>query len=312
MRKKVSNNRKAEPLLFCYLKECMNRSKWIVTLTWVILVLVSCGSKQNSQEQGETEPEARGYLFIMGGGDRPRPMVRSLIELSGVDSTGYLAVLPMSSSVPDTSAWYAEKQFRELGLNRLHTFNIQQREQMTPSVLDSIRRATLIYISGGSQNRFMNIVRDTPLEDAIQQAYRQGSTIAGTSAGAAVMSEMMITGDERKHPEYTGNFRTIEANNIIIEKGLGLIPQAIVDQHFVRRMRMNRLVSACLEHPGKVGIGIDEATALWVDGNQARVYGRGQVVVLRNANREVTIREGLLGGKLSMNIYLPGQHFHVE
>ena len=309
---KISTDRKKESGILGYSAKCVSRGKWFVLLAFVVLILGSCRSDQSKQESGSSQPEVHGHLFIIGGGDRPRAMIQNLIELSGLDSAGYAVVLPMASSAPDTSAWYAEKQFRYLGLDRLYTFNIQQKKQMTPVVLDSIRRASLIYISGGSQNRFMDIVRDSPLEEAIQQAYQQGSTIAGTSAGAAVMSEVMITGDEHKHPEYTGNFRTIEANNIIIETGLGLLSQAIIDQHFIRRMRMNRLISACLEHPGKVGIGIDEATAVWVDGNQASVYGRGQVVVLRNANREVTIREGLLGGELSMHIYLHGQHFPVE
>jgi len=309
---KISTDREKEFGILGNLAKFRSWSKWFVLLAFVVLILDSCRPDQSKQEQSPSQPEVQGHLFIIGGGDRPRAMIQNLIDLSGIDSAGYIVVLPMSSSVPDTSSWYAEKQFRDLGFDRLHTFNIQQKEQMTPVTLDSIRRASLIYISGGSQNRFMDIVRDTPLEEVIQQAYQQGSTIAGTSAGAAVMSELMITGDEYKHPEYTGNFRTIEANNIVIETGLGLMPQAIIDQHFIRRMRMNRLISACLEHPGKVGIGIDEATAIWVDGNQASVYGRGQVVVLRNANREVTMRKGLLGGELSMHIYLHGQRFPVE
>lgn len=279
---------------------------------WIAVVLASCQYTGKKESSAGSFQYARGDLFIIGGGDRPEGMIRKLVEISGVDSAGYIVILPMSSSVPDTSAYYATMQFRDVGINRISTFNMRGSEDMTDPVLDSVRNASMIYITGGNQNRFMEISREQPLEQAIRRAYRKGATIAGTSAGAAVMSELMITGDERKHPEYTGNFRTIEANNIILEPGLGLFPEAIIDQHFIQRMRMNRLISACLENPGKVGIGIDEATAIHVRKDKARVYGRSQVVVFENNKRQVTIREGLLGGKLSLTVYLPGETFHVK
>ncbi len=288
--------------------------KYAVLPVLIVLMslLVCCSDQGSTGSAGENETAAKGKLFIIGGGDRPAPMIKNLIEIAGVDSAGYIVILPMSSSAPDTSAYYAKKQFTEQGIDNIHTFNLQSEQQMKPSVMDSVVDAGLIYMTGGNQNRFMEIVRDTELERQIRAAYQQGSVIAGTSAGAAVMSELMITGDERKHPEYTGNFRTIEANNIILESGLGLISQAIIDQHFIKRMRMNRLISACLEHPGKVGVGIDEATAILVEGNRAKVYGEGQVMVLRTMNQEVIIKEGLLGGQFSTAIYLPGQQFSIQ
>src|SRR5690606_3561987 len=90
----------------------------------------------------------------------------------------------------------------------------------------------------------------------------------GTSAGAAVMSTPMITGDERhpggSRPDSTEPFMTIARDNIITSTGFGLIDGAILDQHFLRRKRHNRLVSAVLEHPKLLGVGIDESTALLV------------------------------------------------
>ena len=189
---------------------------------------------------------------------------------------------------------------------------MQAKEAMTKAKIDSIRNAQLIYITGGNQNTFMEIAKHTPLIPAIQHAYRKGATIAGTSAGAAMMSEDMITGDEFKHPEYTGNFRTIEANNMEVEKGLGLIQSAIIDQHFIKRMRMNRLITVILEHPEKVGIGIDESTAILVEDNHAKIFGIGQVVVFRHTSKETRVRNGLLAGSLEMSIYLPGEGFTIK
>jgi cyanophycinase len=97
-----------------------------------------------------------------------------------------------------------------------------------------------------------------------------GAVVGGTSAGAAVMSESMITGDERhfggRRPPRDSSqaFITIDRENIVTTRGLGLITGAIVDQHFVRRRRHNRLLSLVLEHPTSVGVGVDESTALIV------------------------------------------------
>src|SRR5690606_26810252 len=97
----------------------------------------------------------------------------------------------------------------------------------------SITNAKMIYISGGDQNRFMDIIAGTAIEKAIHQSYANGNLIAGTSAGAAVMSKLMITGEELKHPN--ASLRNIESDNIEIGTGLGMLNQVIIDQHFVKR-----------------------------------------------------------------------------
>jgi cyanophycinase len=175
-----------------------------------------------------------------------------------------------------------------------------------------LKNARLIYISGGDQSKFMRVVADTEIHDAIHEAFQNGSTIAGTSAGAAVMSKKMITGNEFKHPEYTGEFRTIEADNMELKEGLGLLPNAIIDQHFIWRMRMNRLITVAIENPEETCIGIDESTAILVKGNQAEVVGKYQVIVLKN-NGGRTVQDGLLGAEnMRLGVYLPGQTFAIE
>jgi len=152
----------------------------------------------------------------------------------------------------------------------------------------------------------MKIVKNTPVYTAIHDAYNSGSTIAGTSAGAAVMSKKMITGNELKYPEYTGDHRTIEANNIEIGEGLGLVDNIIVDQHFVRRMRMNRLISACLENPAEKCIGIDEATAILIYSDSLTVVGISHVIVLQHKTGETKINNGLLGARdIRLDVLLP-------
>lgn len=290
----------------------MKQLKTSLLLLFIIISMAACNNQDTGKENIKAR-QAKGKLFIIGGGHKPDQMLNNLVSISGLDSSGYVVILPMSSSVPDTSGFYMTQDFQKAGVKNVFVFNLQSEDQVTLSKLDSVRNATLIYMTGGNQNTFMEKVGESPLPEAIRQAYRDGATVAGTSAGAALMSKQMITGDEFKHPEYTGNFRTIEANNIELAPGVGVLEEAIVDQHFIKRMRMNRLISAILENPDKTGIGIDESTAILVEGNQATVYGIGQVMVIRHTQKESKVKNGLLGGKdLNLSIYLPGESFKIK
>ncbi|MFP4526757.1 MAG: cyanophycinase [Bacteroidales bacterium] len=286
--------------------------KTILAFTIFLLLGISCQTSTNS-DTGNNTKQSEGKLFIIGGGKKPAAMLQDLADISGINEEGYTVVLPMSSSSPDSSGMWIKEDLKKVGVSNIHIFNLQTEDEMTTEKLDSVKNAGMIYLTGGSQKRFMEIAHNTPLTEAIQHAYKSGATIAGTSAGAAVMSKKMITGDELKHPEYTGNFRTIEANNIVIEPGLGLLDNVIVDQHFIERMRMNRLISAVLENPEQLGIGIDESTAILVKDKEAEVYGVGQVLVLKNTEKESKVKDGLLGGKnLETSIYLPGESFKIK
>lgn len=258
----------------------------------------------------------KGKLFIIGGGHKPQSMVRQMIDESGITPTkGYGIVLPMASSIPDTSAYYGMLQFQQLGIEDVHAFNFADSGLTNiPQKLDSLRRATLIYIPGGVQSRFMKAVQNTPgLYEAIHEAFKNGAMIAGTSAGAAVMSKIMITGDQKKYPEYTSTFYHIEHNNLITATGLGLITGVIVDQHFVKRARNNRLLTAVMEYPDHMGIGIDESTAIVVEGDKARVVGESQVLVYRNQSDSTEISSGkLAAGDIHLGIYLPGDSFQIR
>jgi cyanophycinase len=282
----------------------MNRNKMIPALLVFLILVAGCNAQQGK--------DAEGKLFIIGGGKRPPEMIKRLVEESGVDRSGYIAILPMSSAEPDTAFFYAKKQFVEQGIKDVFNFNFELNESLRQSKTDSLKNARLIYISGGDQSKFMQVVSGNEIHDAIHEAFQNGSTIAGTSAGAAVMSKKMITGNEFKHPEYTGEFRTIEADNMELKEGLGLLPNAIIDQHFIWRMRMNRLITVAIENPEETCIGIDESTAILVKGNQAEVVGKYQVIVIKN-NGGRTVQDGLLGAEnMRLGVYLPGQTFAIE
>ncbi|MEZ4793327.1 MAG: cyanophycinase [Gelidibacter sp.] len=256
---------------------------------------------------------SKGKLFIIGGGSRPPSMVDRIVKESGLDKGGYGIILPMSSAEPDSAVYYAKAQFTKLGVEKINGLQFVKNEKLTKTKLDSIRNAKLIYISGGDQNRFMEVVQGTEIETAIHEAYKNGSLVGGTSAGAAVMSKIMITGNELNHPEYNSTFRNLEADNIETATGLGLITNVIIDQHFVKRSRYNRLLTAIMEFPNMTGIGIDESTAILVNGNTIEVVGESQVIVLKNRENSIQKHNDKLGAKgIMMDIYLPGEIFTLN
>jgi cyanophycinase len=280
--------------------------KRIFFLTIVIsfILLLACTN---------TNDIINGTLYIIGGGNRTDEMMNELVDLSGVRENGYIYVLPMASSDPDSAIIWAREDFLAAGVSKVPGYNFRLGETPPKQQLDSLRNASLIYISGGDQSRFMSVVLNTPLMDAIHEAYKNGSVIAGTSAGAAVMSKKMITGSQKKHPEPDAGFVTIETDNIEITEGLGLLKDVIIDQHFIKRQRLNRLIAASIENPEELCIGIDESTAIIVKRKNIRVTGAGQVILIRNRSSARTIKDGMLGtDKLQISVYLPGQSFNID
>src|SRR6056297_1273259 len=285
------------------------------TLTILLLItstgLIACGSNGNQQPTIETE----GSLLIIGGGSRPDVILDRIITETELESPeNYALVLTMSGFNPDTSGFYGERQFREKGVENIRSYDFERRHLFSDSAADSLANAALIYITGGSQSRFMNAVKAIPeIAVSIEQAYQNGAMIAGTSAGAAIMSKIMITGDQANYPEYTSTFYHLEKDNLVTDEGLGLIEGVIVDQHFVERARNNRLLTAVMEYPDHTGVGISESTAILVNGNQAEVVGKSQVLVYRNRSGESKTGNGKLGARnIQLDIYLPGEVFDLD
>jgi cyanophycinase len=191
-------------------------------------------------------------------------------------------------------------------------FNLTASKVNDKNWLDSLKQAKLIFITGGDQDRFMKIVENSPVYAAIHYAYQHGATIAGTSAGAAVMSKHMITGNAYSDTVYRATFRSLINDNIEIKTGLGLICNAVIDQHFVVRSRYNRLISALALFPSLTCIGIDEATAIIVRGNTIKVSGEGQVIVMKNPNQlKITATKLIKFTDIAFSIFTDGDKFLI-
>lgn len=262
----------------------------------------------------ETFSQQKGKLFIIGGGDKPPALMKAMVDAAHLGKDDYIAVLPMSSADKDSSVFYFRKSVEPVCSNPVVNLNFTPSTVSVRSRLDSLEKAKLIFITGGQQTRFMKVVLNTPVFAAIHKAFSNGALIAGTSAGAAVMSEKMITGKQLL-PEKSGGegFTMVKAGNVEFEKGLGLITSAIIDQHFIVRSRYNRLLSALHDFPELTCIGIDESTAILVEGKNVSVTGEGQVIVLSNPGGVTVSGDHVIGMKeVRLSLFVQGDRFRLK
>lgn len=205
-----------------------------------------------------------GAIVAVGGGGTTDAIVRRTLELAG-GRNAVVVVLPQSSAV-EGAGDSSVKMWLGAGAKSARTVSFS--DQDAKAALES---ATLIWMPGGDQNRFMKAIEGTGLDEVIRRRYRAGAVVGGTSAGAAVLSASMMTGD--------ADLQSLASGKTILSKGLGLWGGAIVDQHFLRRQRNNRLLSAVIDNPKLIGVGIDEATAAILRDDRIEVVGRSAVVV---------------------------------
>ncbi|MEW6363572.1 MAG: cyanophycinase [Acidobacteriota bacterium] len=236
----------------------------------------------------------KGTLFIIGGGDYPDAMMKRFIDLAERFQSGRIVVFPMASDEPAESGQRKVDEMKKLGAKNVEYHILTHAQAMaggSDAILDNVGG---VFFGGGDQALLTAALLDTPIHKKLLELYRQGAVIGGTSAGAAVMSEIMITGDERKHPggeeEEAEKFTTIEAGNIITAQGFGFITSAIIDQHHVARKRLNRLICVVAEQRKLLGVGIDEATAIVVAPDDTfDVVGESCVLVFDPSRARVEI-----------------------
>jgi len=204
--------------------------------------------------------------------------MESFVSLAGGVGAKVLVVPFASGDVEDTGAYNAQ-EFTNLGCisDYVHFAKGEADLETNLSMLDGV---TGVYFSGGDQNRLTDMLLGTTFLERIKEIYRQGGVAGGSSAGAAVMSTIMITGDEAINTDSEVSFPFIKEGNAITAEGFGFLDFAIIDQHFIQRKRENRLIELVITHQ-MPGIGIDESTAIIVSGDGSlEVVGDRSVMVL--------------------------------
>ena len=221
------------------------------------------------------EKTDRTLIIIGGKEDRSNDKV-ILSEVARRVGSGKLVVTTVAMPGETNSLFDTyEKAFRSLGVKHVYKLEINNREEATwdskARILDDAKG---VFFTGGDQMKITSQIGDSLIFQRIRDIYSEGGVIAGTSAGAAVMSETMLVvgGDEQSH---------VIGDSVRMAPGLGFVGGMIIDQHFMERGRFGRLMGAVAQNPKNLGIGIDEQTAIVVErGNGFYVLGSGAVYVL--------------------------------
>jgi cyanophycinase len=271
------------------------RMRRLLTVAVLTVLAALAGLTDLSAQSGP------GPLIVVGGGGTtPAILAKALGVAGGGDAR--VAVLPQASELPDTGTGSA-KLWLEAGAKEARPVVFEDRA----AARDIIGEATLIWMPGGDQNRFMKAIVGTGLDDLIRERHKAGVAVGGTSAGAAVLSEAMITGE--------ADLKSLTTGTTQLAKGLGLWPEVIVDQHFLKRQRGNRLISAVLDRPTLVGVGIDERTAVIVRGATFEVVGASAVVVVdaRQAARQSAAHgKPVAATDIRMSVLREGMTFRLD
>lgn len=236
------------------------------------------------------DPEGSpGSLLICGGGNLPVEIRSKFVELAG-GQNARIVVIPTANVKTDwldNFDFFLEpwKPFELASLQILHARNRDESDQ--EPLAEAIRQATGVWISGGVQERLADRYLGTGVERELHALRARGGVVGGTSAGAAIMTQVMII-DGFHRPQFG--------------EGFNLFPDAIIDQHFSQRNRWQRLTVAVEKNPQRIGVGIDEQTGLLIRGRRAEILGNGHVLFMISSDSQ---------GKSHLREFVPGDILDV-
>lgn len=243
---------------------------------------LSQGQDNQSAEQTATNPAAQstppqkhGQLVIIGGAEDKEGdcvILREFLRRAG-GMEARIVVMTVATGLPGEVGEQYLNLFERLGVGAVQVVDTAKREDGDdPKALEAINDATGVFFTGGNQARITDLLKDTEVDKLLHKRFGEGLVIGGTSAGAAMMPDMMIVEGE---PETNPRVDVVR-----MEPGMGFMPNVAIDQHFAQRGRLGRLLSAIVQQPVVLGFGIDENTAIAVDGDQVEVIGEGSITVI--------------------------------
>ncbi len=246
---------------------------------------------------GDPNLRPKGQLLIVGGHEDKEGDKEILRELANLVGAGKLVVSTIASAEPEDLWNTYEPVFRGLGIRHVHHLHAESRaDACSTRCMKILEDATAVFFTGGDQLKITSLIGDTPVFSRIFEIFLEGGTIAGTSAGASVMSEtMMVRGNgEESH--------RVGGDGLQLAPGFGFAKDMVIDQHFAERGRIGRLLGVVGQNPRIIGIGIDENTAILMRPHRDfRVLGEGGVTVLDGRNVTYSnIAEGEAGRTMSV------------
>jgi len=218
-----------------------------------------------------------GHLLVIGGAEdkyNERRILKKFLELAGGDKAEIL-IIPVASDFPEFASDVYTQAFRNLGVASPRVLRATSRHDVVSADVDKLLTGvTGVFITGGDQMRLVSILGGTKMAERLRVLVRDTKLVmAGTSAGAAGMStSMIVRGEPTSHPH---------KDAVRLSPGLGFLKNVIIDQHFTERGRISRLITAVAFNPYNLGIGIDENTAIILNGEGIlEVFGQGSATIV--------------------------------
>lgn len=268
----------------------------------------------------------RGTLLIIGGAENKGDTIELVHEIKSGDFKHFailqflrigrkkIEIITTGSSYQHEVKMMYEQAFNNIGFNNIGFIHIEDRDEASlPSYIERIEDANAIFFSGGDQSKLSKILGETPLVEAISKRYYEDKNflVAGTSAGAMVMSKIMII--------QGGSHEAMLKNDTKTSPGFGLLEYCIIDTHFLNRCRFGRLTHAVISHPGQLGVGLGEDTALIIkNGEDAECLGSGMVVIIDNSEiKQINIEEvedecNVFVENLKVHLLIKGCRFNLK
>jgi cyanophycinase len=239
-------------------------------------------------------PAAEPRLVLLGGGRAPEAALARFVQWAGGPRA---RILVLSGGGEDGREGFqaVKDALRPFAPGVVETAPpVPLRDDGRVELRRRLERATGVFLAGGDQQRLLDAFADDVVAAAVRARYRDGAAVAASSAGTAAVSSLAITGE--------GDFTVIDARQVAVRAGLGLLPGVILDQHFLKRQRENRLFALVIGHPRLLGVGIDEGAALLVRGDRHAEAVGGQVMAVDGSHR----------GELRVYLLNPGETFDLE
>ena len=226
-----------------------------------------------SRRTGARSRRPKGAIILIGGAEDKSGDRRILAAIARRAGPGPLVICTAGSSVPDQLYAVYTAAFRDLGVKTtIHAKLLTRESADAPALAAEVARARAFFFTGGDQLKITSKIAGARLHTAIDDLYARGGTVAGTSAGASALGQIMPVSTVQDEHRVAAAYQLLA--------GLGLIQNVIVDQHFAQRGRMGRLIAGVAESPRLLGIGIDENTALVWQRDAFDVIGQGAVYIV--------------------------------
>ncbi len=254
----------------------------------------------------------RGVLMPIGGAEDKmddKIILSTFAQLAGGKSAR-IAIVPTASSI-ETAGLRYKALFLGMGVEQAEVVYIGSREDANSGdVIDHVKDATGIFLTGGNQMRLSAMIGGTRFEQVVRQANERGIVVAGTSAGASILSAHMVA--------LGASGGTPKLRMAQMVAGFGLISNVIIDQHFRQRDRIGRLLALVSSNPGLLGIGIDEDTAAIIDSNGTiEVIGRHSLTIVDGSEMFSDIFQVKAYGEITisnakLHVLTPGRRFDMR